>query len=42
MYAYMHDPQTEVGNLCEICGCEFFGDGDICQKCERLLEEYDD
>ena len=39
---YMIDPQTEKGHFCEICGCEHFEDGEICQKCERMLEEYDD
>ncbi len=40
MYAYMHDPQTERGHFCEECGCEFFGEGDICQRCaDRMAEE---
>ena len=42
MYYFSCDPQTEKGKICEICGCEHFEDGDICRKCERMLEEYDD
>lgn len=40
MYAYMHDPQNEVGHTCAICGCEMVGDKDICQRCaDRMTED---
>ena len=42
MSSWFLDSQTEQGHFCEICGCEHFEDGDICRKCERMLEEYDD
>ena len=41
MIRYGHDPQTEVGHFCEVCLREFFGEGDICEECESLLNEFD-
>ena len=38
MYYYMHDPQTENGHFCEICKTEFFGKGDICQRCRSRMD----
>ena len=42
MSRWFTDPQTEKGKICEICGCEHFEDGDICLKCERMLDEFDE
>lgn len=42
MSKWFIDPQTETGHFCEVCGREFFGEGDICEACESLLKEYDD
>ena len=40
MYWFGHDPQTEVGHICEICGDEHWNDGDICRRCaERMTDE---
>jgi len=33
MYWYGHDPQTEVGHSCAICGREMFGEKEICESC---------
>ena len=35
-----HDIQTEIGHACAICGCEMYGEKDICQRClDRMTED---
>ena len=38
MYWYGHDPQTEKGHPCEVCGCECFGDP-VCRRCAERMQE---
>lgn len=43
MYWYGRDPQLDVGHPCAICGCEMFGENEICQRCQdRMMDNEED
>ena len=41
MYGWLRDPQMRKGRFCRVCKCEFFGEGEVCERCWGRLRNFE-